>query len=264
MEQWKQVKERGHIHPDPNPVMVLPSPKRLRVLFGGEVLADSARALLLREKGHLPVYYVPREDVHMEHLQPTEHHTHCPRKGDASYFTLRAGGRTEENAAWSYETPLPGAESIAGHLAFYWERMDGWYEEDEEILVHPRDPFVRVDILDSTRRVRVTLGGEVVADSTHARFLFETGHPTRHYLPREDVRMDLLQPSDAHTRCPYKGEAHYWHASVGGQTYENVVWSYPQPVREAAPIAGYLCFYAERVDTVEVSPPDGALPKGAR
>ena len=233
-------------------LMVLPCPKRVRVRCAGELLADSVQALLVRERGHRPVYYFSRSDVHMERLQRTTHHTHCPRKGDATYFSVGTGENALENATWSYETPLPGAEAIRDHLAFYWERMDGWYEEDEEIFVHPRDPFVRVDILESSRRVRVMLSGEVLADSRRARFLFETGHPLRYYLPREDVRMNLLAPSEQRTRCPYKGEAHYWHADVGGRRHENVVWSYPAPVHEAARVQGYLCFYPERVDTIEV------------
>ena len=172
MEQWKAVKAQGHIESRPQPegeavLQVLECPKRVRVLLGGQVVADSARALLLRERGHLPVYYFPREDVRTERFQRTDHSTHCPRKGDATYYTVAAGERAAENAAWSYEAPsVAGAEALAGHLAFYWGHMDAWYEEDEEVFVHARDPFVRVDILPSARRVRVRLGGEALADST--------------------------------------------------------------------------------------------------
>lgn len=267
MEQWKAVKAQGHIESRPQPegeavLQVLACPKRVRVLLGGAVIADSAGVLLLREQGHLPVYYIPRADVRTEHLQRTDHATHCPRKGDATYYTVAAGGRVAENAAWSYEAPsIAGAGALAGHIAFYWERMDAWYEEDEAVFVHPRDPFVRVDILPSTRRVRVLLDGAVLADSTRARFLCETGHPTRYYLPREDADMARLEPSDATTRCPYKGVAQYWHVRLGETLHENLVWTYPEPVREAAPIQGLLCFYAERVDAVEVAPPDGKAPE---
>ena len=109
---------------------VEPCPARVRVELGGEVVADSARALLLHEASHPPVHYFPREDVRMELLNRTDHATHCPYKGDASYWTLDAGGRTAENAVWSYERPIPGVAGIAGYLAFYRDRMDGWSEED--------------------------------------------------------------------------------------------------------------------------------------
>jgi uncharacterized protein (DUF427 family) len=100
--------------------------------------------------------------------------------------------------------------------------------------------------------VKVTARGETLADTTRARFLFETGHPARYYIPREDVRMDLLEPSATRTVCPYKGEAVYWSANVGGQRIEDVAWSYPDPLEESARIRGFICFYPEKVDAIDV------------
>jgi uncharacterized protein (DUF427 family) len=174
---------------------------------------------------------------------------------------VTVGDRSADNAVWTYERPLPDAEPLGDLLAFYWHHMDAWYEEDEPVFVHARDPRVRVDILPSRRRVTVRLGGEVLADSTRALFLFETGHPVRHYLPREDVRLERLSPSDTRTRCPYKGEAFYWHVNAGGSVHKDLVWSYPEPVRESAPIRDHLCFSADRVDAIEVAPPDGRPPR---
>ncbi len=108
---------------------VEPCAARVRVSFGGEVVADSARTLLLREESYPPVHYFPRDDVRMDLLVRTEHTTRCPYKGVASYRTVEAGGRAAENAVWSYEHPIPGMTGIAGYLAFYRDRMDGWSEE---------------------------------------------------------------------------------------------------------------------------------------
>lgn len=237
-----------------------PSPRRVRTVLGGETVADSSHMMLLHEKGHLPVYYFPQADVAMALLQPSEHTTHCPYKGDAGYWTVRAGGAVAENAAWNYPQPIAGAEELAGYIALYWDRMDAWYEEDEEILVHARDPYKRVDVIQSSRHVRVVLAGEVVAESRRARFLFETGLPTRYYLPAEDVRADLLRPSETRTRCPYKGQAIYYSATIDDRVVDDVVWSYPDPVPECPKIRDYLCFFNERVDAIVIDGEEVATP----
>jgi uncharacterized protein (DUF427 family) len=228
------------------------SPRRVRVVFGGETIADSTDMRLLREPNHVPVYYFPMEDVRMELLQPTDHHSHCPWKGHASYFTVSAGGRTAENAAWTYAEPYPQVPYFKGHVAFYWKLMDKWLEEDEDVFVHARDPKKRVDTCLSHREVRVVLGGEEVARSTGSRFLFETGHQTRFYIPRADVRMEMLEPSPTRTSCPYKGDAVYFHARVGGTLHEDIAWSYPNPIAENPKIKDLICFFNERVDDILV------------
>jgi uncharacterized protein (DUF427 family) len=126
--------------------------------------------------------------------------------------------------------------------------MDRWYEEDEEVFVHARDPHTRVDILPSSRRVRVEIDGVTVADSTKGRFLFETGLPARYYLPKSDVRMDLLTPTDKVTACPYKGTARYWSVNIGETTHPDAVWGYEDPLPESDRIAGLVCFYNEKTD----------------
>ena len=228
-----------------------PSPKRIRVSFGGETIVDTTNGLIVYERGQVPVYYLPREDAAMDLLTPTDHSTHCPFKGDASYFTVNAGGQTAENAVWSYELPFDEAAGMKDYIAFYWNKMDAWHEEDEEVFVHARSPKVRVDILDSSRPVRVELGGITVAETTRARILFETGLPTRYYIPRDDVIAEL-RPSDTATNCPYKGTASYHHVQVGAKTFEDIVWFYRDPVHESAGIKDYLCFYNEKVDAVYV------------
>ena len=139
-------------------------------------------------------------------------------------------------------------EEIEGHISFRWRAMDAWFEEDEQVYVHPRDPYTRVDILQSSRHVRVEIDGETVADTHQPRLLFETGLPVRYYIPKTDVRMDLLEATDTETACPYKGTANYYSVIVDGRRQEDIVWWYRHPVHESAHIAGYVAFYNERVD----------------
>lgn len=233
-------------------IWVEPTGRRVRAFAGGTGVVDSRRALLLLELGHLPVYYFPPADVRQELLTPTEHRTHCPYKGDAAYWNLRLPGRTVENAAWSYPQPLPERADIAGYLAFYWDALDAWFEEDDQIFAHPRSPYHRVDVLNSSRHVRVVLGGVTVAETDRPRLLFETGLPTRYYIPKLDVRLDLLEPSPSRSRCPYKGEAVYWSVRAGEQHFPDIAWSYPLPIPECPKIENLICFYNERVDAIEV------------
>jgi uncharacterized protein (DUF427 family) len=224
------------------------SPRRVRVVFGGETVADSRRVKLLHETGHLPVYYFPEGDVRMDLLEPTDHTTHCPFKGDASYWSVKVGDRVAENAVWGYPEPIESCPPIAGHVAFYWRTMDAWFEEDEEVFVHPRDPYHRVDVLESSRHVRVTVNGEVAAETERPKVLFETGLPPRYYFPEEDVRTDLLVPSEKETGCPYKGFASYWSVEAGGERVEDLVWCYPGPIEGVEKIRDHLCFFNEKVD----------------
>jgi uncharacterized protein (DUF427 family) len=126
--------------------------------------------------------------------------------------------------------------------------MDAWFEEDEEVFVHPRDPHKRVDILASSRHVRVEIDGVTLAESSSPRMLFETSLPVRYYLPKPDVRLDLLVPSDTVTRCPYKGTTVHYSANVDGTLRPDVAWCYQAPVAESLKIAGLIAFYNERVD----------------
>jgi uncharacterized protein (DUF427 family) len=239
----------------PHRVQVEPSPRWVRVKFNGETVADSKRAVLLRETNHLPVYYFPPEDVRQNLLEPTDLHTRCPYKGEAAYWSVRVGDRVADNAMWGYLDPIAERDDIRGYRAFYWERMDAWYEEEEQIFKHPRDPYHRVDVVLSSRHVRVEIGGQVVAESRRPRLLFETGLPTRYYLPIEDVRMELLEPTPTALVCPYKGEATYWRM-LGATADRDVAWAYPRPIAECPSIAGLISFFNERVDALSV---DGEL-----
>jgi uncharacterized protein (DUF427 family) len=238
-----------------------PCPRRLRVVFANQVVADSTRAVYLFETGHLPVYYFPIADVRFELLEPTEHHSHSPFKGEAGYWCLTAEGRRAENAVWGYPRPIAPCPDISGYVAFDWDQVDAWYEEDEEVFVHPRDPYKRIDVLHSSRHIQVVLGGQVVADSVRARLLFETGLATRYYLPRLDVRVDLLTASATVTRCPYKGAASHYSAEVAGTRFRDVAWSYPAPRPEAAKVENLICFDGERVDRLLVDGVEEPTPR---
>ena len=227
-------------------VRVEDSPKRVRVLFGGEYVADSTRAKLVWERPTYPYYYLPTDDVRTDLLVATGEEHRSPSRGVASVHTLRAGGRDAPGAVLWYETSE--LDGLAGHLRLDWGAMDAWFEEDEEVFVHPRDPYTRVDILQSSRHVRIEVDGVTVAESRGPRLLFETNLPTRYYLPKTDVRMDLLVPSDRHTSCPYKGTASYYHVVVDGTVHEDLAWWYPTTTVESSGIAGYLAFYDEKLD----------------
>jgi uncharacterized protein (DUF427 family) len=232
------------------PVRVEPCPRRLRGRVGRETIFDSTRALILFEEGHLPVYYLPVEDVRADLLEPSDRRTTCPRKGEASYQSIRVGDRVVADAAWRYEQPIDECPDIAGYLAFYWNALDSWWEEDDEVFVHARDPYHRVDVLRSSRHVRVELDGEPLAESRRPLLLFETSLPTRFYLPRADVRLDLLQASRTTTSCPYKGTASYLSARVGGTLHDDVAWTYERPIPECSKVEQAICFFNERVDLI--------------
>lgn len=220
--------------------------KRVRVLFAGEYVADSSRTLLVWEHPRYPYYYFPASDVRTDLLVPTGEQTRSPSRGPAQLHTLKVGNREARGATlWHITSKI---DELADHLKFEWAAMDGWFEENEEVFVHPRDPYTRVDILQGDRSVRVEVDGVTVADTTQPRLLFETNLPVRYYLPKTDVRMDLLRPTDTHSECPYKGTAHYYDLVVDRTTYEDFVWWYPTTTIEAAKIAGYACFYNEKVD----------------
>jgi uncharacterized protein (DUF427 family) len=227
-------------------VRVERSAKRVRAFVGGVAVVDTVEPLLVWEHRAYPAYYLPMVDVRGDLLVPSSTTRHSAKFGDATYFTVDVAGAVHVDAAWQYRTSP--VEAVREHVRFDWDAMDAWFEEDEEVFVHVRSPYTRVDILPSSRRVRVEAGGVVLADSSRARVLFETGLPPRWYVPKVDVRMDLLLESASRTRCPYKGEAEYWSVRVGDRFVEDVAWSYRTPLPESERIAGLLSFYPDRVD----------------
>ena len=232
---------RGRIPAGP---WVEPSPRRVRVYFNGVAVADSRDVLLAFEPKRLPVYWFPKADVSADHVRPVPH-AGGSTPSRAARFDVLAGQRRAEKAAWTYPDPGPGLEALKDHIAFYWKEMDAWYEEDDEVFVHPRDPYHRVDVAHSSRHIRVEAAGQVVAESSRPCLLFETGLPTRYYLPKADVRMDLMEPSRTTSQCPYKGIAVYWTMRDGPR---DILWGYPFPIPECPKIENQVSFFNEKVD----------------
>ena len=232
-------------------ILFSPFPRRIRATYAGETLVDTEAAMLLHESNILPMLYVPVGDVRFDLLRKTEFSTHCPFKGDASYWTITAHGHTTENAVWAYETPVEEAPWLEGYVAMYWDRLDQWFDEDEEVFDHLRDPYHRVDIRPTSRRVLVSIGGRVVAETTEAKVLSETGFPNRYYVPATDVRTDWFEKSRTTSHCPYKGDSEYW-TLVGDNRIDDIAWSYPKPLDESARVIDHWSFDGDGV-VVDVS-----------
>ncbi len=225
---------------------VEPTPRRIRVRLGDHVVADSAGAQLLVQygPGGLPTYYLPRSDVRPGVLVDEQ-----VGPGGRRTWAVRAGDEHADAGAWAHEDPTGPLAALADHVTFSWRLLD-WFEEDERVVVHARDPHSRVDTLRSSRRVQLVVAGETVADSVRPLLLFETTLPTRYYLPFEDVRTERLEASDTVTACPYKGQARYWSLRVGNTFVADAAWSYPDPIPENPKIRDLVCFFSERVDHV--------------
>jgi uncharacterized protein (DUF427 family) len=232
--------------------------KRIRAYLGGAVVVDSISPLLVWEVPYYPTYYFSERDVRADLVAEGSADLHSPSRGDATTLSVLAGGSRAPGAAARYEdSPI---DELRGTVRLKWDAMEAWFEEDEQVYTHPRDPYTRVDILASSRRVMVLLDDLVLADSTSPRLLFETGLPTRYYLPRTHVRMDLLERSPTITHCPYKGRAETWSVRVGETLHEDLAWSYPAPLPESQKVAGLIAFYDEKID-IEV---DGVLQERPR
>jgi uncharacterized protein (DUF427 family) len=222
-----------------------PGYKRVRAYLAGQLVAETANPLLVWEVPYYPSYYFPLSGVVAE-LLPNGATEHSPSRGEADVYDVRIGESIAKSAARRYaSSPI---EQLRDRVKLEWDLMDEWMEEDEPVYTHARNPNTRVDILASSRHIRVELDGVTLADSTRPRALFETGLPTRWYVPLTDMRMDLLVPSETVSHCPYKGTATYWSVDIAGNHHADLVWCYRAPLPESQKIAGLACLYNERVD----------------
>ncbi len=227
---------------------VEPVPRRIRAFLGGELVVDTVRALYVWEWANYPQYYIPVEDVRTGALVD-ERHVQQTRRGPVQVHAVQVGDVRRAGAARLVaDSPVA---SLNGTVRFDWASLDSWFEEDEQVFVHPRSPYVRVDALRSTRSVRVEMAGVVLAESASPVLVFETGLPTRYYLARTEVDFEHLVPTATVTECPYKGTTTgYWSVRVGEFVHADLAWSYDFPTRQLSPIAGMIAFYNEKVDLV--------------
>lgn len=238
--------------------------KWVRALSGEDVVVSSTAPLIVWEPRRVvPSYAVPIRDVAGELLPfsgapaaenavrmgrdappvldprtPFGHHT-CPGRP----LSIRTASTELPGAAFAPDDP-----DLADHVILDWESFTEWREEEAVVIAHPHDPFDRIDCLPTSRHIVIASDGVVLADTTAATALLETPLPTRYYLPREDVRMDLLRPSTTRTRCAYKGIASYWSAQLGDRLIRDVCWAYDEPLHDATPVTAMICFFTERLD----------------
>ena len=246
-----------------------PTAKRIRAVLDGDTVVDTTRALLVWEPRRIvPSYAVPADDIAAE-LAPADTAaadvtgtigTHMPElsrrpvldpsvpfavhTAEGRAAGLKAGQQTRPGAGF-----YPADPGLAGYVVLDFGAFDAWYEEDELNVAHPRDPFHRIDVLPSSRHVRVELDGHVLAESSRSTLLFETMLPTRYYLPPEDVRAELT-PSSTRTWCAYKGQASYWSATAGDRVVPDLAWTYQQPRHDAAQVRDLIAFFNERLDVI--------------
>jgi len=228
------------------PSRVEPVPRRIRAFLGGERVVDTTAALYVWEWDFYPQYYIPVADVRAGVLVP-EGRTQQSERGTVEIHGVQVGEQYRSRAAKVLaESPIEG---LSATVRFDWGALDSWFEEEEEVFVHPRNPYVRVDALRSTRTVKVELDGVVLAKTSSPVLVFETGLPTRYYINRPEVDFTHLVASATETSCPYKGTTSgYWSVRVGDTVHADLAWAYGFPTRQLLPIAGLIAFYNEKVD----------------
>ena len=232
--------------PDPLPERLLfaePLRRRMRVRFGGDWIADSENVVLLHEPGRYPVAYFPRADIDDGALQPSDHTSQHRDLGPTKWYVVRAGDQEAARGAWEH-TELPTyARDLGDHVAFAWRAMDAFYEEDERILGHAADKYHRIDIRQTSRRLVARSGERVVADTTGAMVLYESGFATRWYVPRTDIDESALTVNEAQTFCPYKGICSYY--DIGEA--RRAAWSYRNAFNEVARISNFISFEPDKI-----------------
>lgn len=245
-----------------------PTAKRIRAVLAGDAVVDSTRAMLVWEPRRVvPSYAVPLDDVRGELMQAdvatgADSDVGVPlpdvttllvldpsipfavHSAEGEIVDLHAAGQQRPGAGFR-----PADPDLAGLVILDFDAFDAWYEEDELNVAHPRDPFHRIDVLRSSREVRLELDGQVIAASSRPALLFETMLPTRYYLPRADVTAKLIS-SPTKTRCAYKGEASYFSASVGGRLIHDIAWTYEDPRHDAIQVRNLIAFFDERTDVI--------------
>ncbi|WP_423462890.1 DUF427 domain-containing protein [Promicromonospora sp. MS192] len=231
------------------PGTVEPGSVRVRGYRSGVLVADADPPLLVWEHRFYPQYFFSPGQVRVE-LRPAGPGPRSPSLGPSEMLDVVVGDAVLDGAARRY--PQAPVEEVRETVTFDWSALDTWLAEEEVVHTHARDPYVRVDAMPSGRHVRVVAGGQVVAESSRPVVLVQSGQPPRYYLPRVDVRMDLLTPTGTVSYCAYKGTAAYWTVRAGGLELTDVAWGYDNPLREGLLVAGLVCFWPEKNADLEV------------
>jgi uncharacterized protein (DUF427 family) len=253
--------------PEPLPKRMLyaePLRRRMRVLFGGNWIADTEDVILLFEPGHYPMAYFKESDVAPGALELTEHTTQHPDLGLTSWYTVRAGGKTAPRGAWQH-TRLPAyAQELQGRVAFAWPAMEAFFEEDERIIGHAADSYHRIDIRQSSRHLVVQYRDRVIADTRRPLALYESGFAPRWYVPRADIDESALTPVEHRTFCPYKGLCSYY--DIGEALL--AAWSYREAYTEVGRINDLVSFEPDIVSVhldgvqLHLAPGQTVIPHG--
>ena len=244
--------EEDHVSDYPQAIVpvnhVEPVPRRVRAFLGASAVIDTTAALYVWEWPYFPQYYIPKADIDAGLLVDEQHEEHLGR-GTAKRYGIGVGDHYRPGVAHLYVDSE--IEGVTGTVHIDWSALDSWFEEDEQVFVHPRSPYTRVDALRSTRTVSIGADGVELARSSSPVMVFETGLPTRYYFDRTEVQFEFLTPSDTVSSCPYKGEtSDYWSVRLGDRVLSDVAWSYNFPTLPLQPIAGLVAFYNEKLDVV--------------
>ena len=226
-----------------NLLYVEPLRRRMRVRFGGNWIADSEHVLLLFEPGRYPVAYFPENDVSLNTLEPTDHTAQHPVLGLTSWYAVRAGEQIASRGAWRHDELPPYASELQGRIAFAWQAMEAFYEEDERIAGHAADSYHRIDIRQTSRHLVVRHYDRIVADCARPLVLYESGFAPRWYVPRADIDETALAPVKLQTFCPYKGLCSYY--TIGDARL--AAWSYADAYPEVGRISNFVSFEPEIV-----------------
>lgn len=233
------------------PPVAAPVATRVRAYLGHELVADSRSVMLLRESPSRLFYCFPRMDIRDGILDPQSEQRSSTSLGTRAVYTVRAGGTSAEEAAFTYPEPEGAAKELGSYVGLVFDKLDRWLEEEEELIGHPRDPWTRIDVRRSARRVIVRNDEVVVIDTRTPLVLLETGLQLRYYVPEADVNWRYFTESARTSVCPYKGRARYWTLTRDGGERQDAVWSYPEPLQDGEPLRDHYGLYHEKLD-VEV------------
>ncbi|KAF2643731.1 DUF427-domain-containing protein [Massarina eburnea CBS 473.64] len=218
------------------------TPRRVRGLLNGKYVFDTIKAYHVWEHPYYPQFYIPTSSFTSD-AQFVKTTVVDGTKEAVHFGKLSVGSKSTERVL-IFNTP-----QLKDLVKIDPKELDQWFEEDVPIYPpHPKDPYKRIDILPSSRPVKVALDGVTLAEAPNPLFLLETSLRTRYYLPPTKVKWEYLSHSETETYCPYKGKANYYDVTVNGKEYKDLIWYYRYPTHESAPIVNHLCFYNEEVD----------------